>query len=165
MGAHDQSAGALSVRRQDRSGNAGLLSPPWYRERGAVYLVTLAEPLTEKDVEEINKIGRFVNRSFIIFMAAILEQHGVVPQMKKPDRSKYGGDHAQLTIWLRQRFAHGKSEYDANDPWRVETRDLLPKLFPKECAKEPGFPVSIDKILEPLKEGVLGYIRAATQKL
>lgn len=147
---------------QSAIGLAGYRSPPWYCERGAVYFVNLAQPLTAGDVQELIEIGGFVNRSFVIYMAAILEEHGVVPYRANPNRSIEGGDHAQLTKWLRNRFAHGEWDYDARDSRHVETRQLLEALFPEGSAKWSGFVTSIDDILEPLKDGVLAYIRAAT---
>ncbi|MCX6027650.1 MAG: hypothetical protein NTY23_15625 [Chloroflexi bacterium] len=143
-------------------GQRGYASPAWYRARGAVYFVDLAQPLTDGDVRELNEIGGFLNRSFVVSMAAVLEEYGVVPYRANPDRSKEGGDHAQLTKWLRHRFAHGEWEYDAGDPEHVKTRQLLEELFPEEAKKGTGFLTSIDGILEPLKNGVLAYIRAAT---
>jgi hypothetical protein len=138
-------------------GMTGYISPEWYRARGATYFVNLAQPLTAADAEELRQIGSFVNRSFVISMAAILEEYGVT----NPDRSREGGDHAQLTKWLRNRFAHGKWRYNANDPKHRETRALLEKLFPEAASGELGFVISIDGILEPLKDGVLTYIRSA----
>ena len=143
-------------------GQPGYLSPPWYRERGAVYFVNLAQPLTADDVRELRQIGFFINRSFVISMAAVLEEYGVVPYKCKPDCSKEGGNHVQLTKWLRNRFAHGQWEYDPNNTDHVETRNLLEELFPEGAAKGKGFVTSIDDILEPLKDGVLAYIRATT---
>jgi hypothetical protein len=142
-------------------GLEGYISPPWYQARGAVYFVNLAKQLTSGDVQELNQIGSFVNRSFIISMAAVLEEHGVVPYGTSPDRSKKGGDHVQLTKWLRNRFAHGEWEYDAGNQKHVETRRLLETLFPIGAAGGSGFVLSIDSILEPLKDGVLQYISAA----
>ena len=141
-------------------GQAGYISPPWYRTRGAVYFVNLAKPLTSVDVHELNQIGSFVNRSFVISMAAVLEEHHVV--RPSPDHPIQGGDHVQLTIWLRNRFAHGEWEYNADEANHVETRTLLERLFPRGAAGGSGFVLSIDSILEPLKDGVLQYIRAAT---
>jgi hypothetical protein len=141
-------------------GMAGYLSPEWYRTRGAAYFVNLATPLSPTDVQELNLIGRFINRSFVISMCAALEAYNIVPFRENPDRSRIGGDHVQLAKWLRNRFAHGAWEYDPRNGRHVETRDLLRRLFPAESAKDPGFAISIDGILEPLKDGVLGYIRA-----
>jgi len=44
----------------------------------------------------------------------------------------------------------------------VKTRRLLEELFPAGASEGPGFVLSIDKILEPLKDGVLAYIAAST---
>jgi hypothetical protein len=143
-------------------GASGYLSPPWYQQRGAVYFVSLAAPLSNADVSELNEIGSFLNRSFVITMAAILEDSGVVPYGCSPDRGLNGGDHAQLTKWLRNRFAHGKWDYDPSDVLHVETRGLLESLFPTAAAQGPGFVLSIDEVLEPLKDGVLKYIAAAS---
>jgi|GEM_PF-1662088 len=143
-------------------GTSGCVSSPWYRERGALYFVISAQPLTKVDVQERNEIGEFVNRSFIISVAAILEEHGVVPYGKNPDTEREGGHHAQLVKWMRHRFAHGEWDYDPDKQNHVKTRRLLEELFPEESAKGSGFVTSIDKILEPLKDGVLAYIRAAT---
>jgi hypothetical protein len=136
-------------------------SPPWYRQRGAVYVINLPQPLDEEDVRELNEIGSFINRSFVIWMVALLEAFDVVPYKKDPDLSKSGGDHAQLTKWLRNRFAHGEWRFDPGNQDHVETRELLEKLFPQGTKKTRGFVISIDAILEPLKDGVLEYIRVA----
>ena len=143
-------------------GSVGYISPSWYKNRGAVYFVNLAQPLTASDVQELKEIGSFVNRSFVISMSAILEANGVVPYKCNPCRTEDGGDHVQLTKWLRNWFAHGEWVYDAGNPKHVETRELLEKLFPGGAEGGSGFVTSIDSILEPLKDGVLAYIKAVT---
>ena len=141
-------------------GLRGYDSPAWYREHGAAYFVNLAEALTLEDVRELNEIGQFINRSFVISMAAILEAYGVVSDSAKVDRDRKGGDHIQLVRWLRNRFAHGQWTYDPKDKYHVEMRELMEKLFSKAIDGEGAFIVSIDEILEPLKNGVLEYVRA-----
>jgi hypothetical protein len=138
------------------------MNPEWYRARGAIYFVNLAQPLTATDVEELRQIGSFVNRSFVISMAAILEEYGVIRAGHDLDRSREGGDHAQLTRWLRNRFAHGQWQYNANDPEHRKTPALLEKLFPEAASGGSGFMPSIDGILEPLKDGLLTYQRSAS---
>jgi hypothetical protein len=110
----------------------------------------------------MNQIGSFVNRSFIIYMATVLEEYGVVPYRLNPDRTKNGGDHVQLIKWLRNRFAHGEWVYDASNTKHVDTWSLLTTLFPKHTLMSPNFDIPIDSVLEPLKDGVLEYIRSAT---
>ena len=143
-------------------GLSGYISPCWYQAHGAVYFVNLAQPLTIGNVDQLNQIGNFVNRSFVVTMAAILEISGVVPYRQDPDRTKSDGDHVQLTKWLRNRFAHGEWGYNSSDPKHVETRLLIEELFPQGAASGQGFITSIDTILEPLKDGVLAYISATT---
>jgi len=143
-------------------GIKGYISPRWYQNHGEVYRVNLSNPLTAEDVEELGQIGAFVNRSFVIMMAAVLEANGVVPYRTDPDRTKPGGDHAQLTKWLRNRFAHGAWGYDDGIDSHKETWDLLKALFPNDAGDTPRFVLSIGKILEPLKDGVLDYVRSAT---
>ena len=140
-------------------GMTGYISPPWYRKNGATYFVNLAEPLTATDVVELRQIGSFVNRSFIIAMIAILEGNNVIPfQGSIPPGDER--DYVQLTKWLRNRFAHGHWEYNANDKDHKETRDLLEELFPEVASGHSGFVTSIDGILEPLKDRVLTYVRS-----
>ena len=116
---------------------------PWYRKHGATYFVNLAEPLTATDVMELRQIGSFVNRSFIIAMIAILEGNNVIPfQGSIPPGDER--DYVQLTKWLRNRFAHGHWEYNANDKDHKETRDLLEELFPEVASGHSGFVTSID---------------------
>jgi hypothetical protein len=141
-------------------GMSGYLSPEWYRVRGASYFVNLASPLSEADVTQLHDVAESVNRSFIVDLAAILEERGVVPYGSSPVRSLPGGDHVQLIKWLRNRFAHGDWQYDAGNPRHVETRTLLEAVLPDAAADGPGFVTSIDKALEPLKEGALEYVRA-----
>lgn len=139
-------------------GTPGYMSPDWYQKRGAAYFVNPARPLTADDIEELRQSGGFVNRSFVISMAAILEACGVVRSGDNPDRNKKGGKHAQLTKWLRNLFAHGEVKYNPRKPKHVRTRNLLKKVFPKAVSGESDFVTSIDGVLEPLKDGVLEYI-------
>lgn len=148
-------AGSLAV------GVKGYVSPPWYRERGAVYFVNLSQELTIADVRELNEIGDFTNRSFVISMVAILEACGVVPYQRAPDRARMGGEHTQLAKWLRNHFAHGELHFVPGKKSHTRTRELLEALFPAAAAKGNGFVISIDEILEPLKEGVLEYVSGA----
>jgi hypothetical protein len=143
-------------------GTVGYISPRWYQTRGAVYYVNLAKPLTLVDIQEMIQIGSFVNRSFIISMAVVLEEYNIVPSGSAPDRTKNGGNHVQLIKWLRNRFAHGEWEYDANNPKHVETWNLLITLFPNRAMNNPNFDIPIDSVLESLKNGVLDYIREVT---
>lgn len=140
-------------------GATGYASPGWYRTRDERFVVTFDRRLTTNDIAELNSVGGHINRSFVIWMAAILEAYGVVPYHQIPDRSKPGGDYVQLTKWLRNRFAHGEWEYDPTDNDHVETRDLLGSLFPVAATTGLGYVLNIDQVLEPLKDGVLEYVR------
>jgi len=143
-------------------GLTGYISPGWYQSRGATYFVNLVTPLKQEDVQELNHIGSFINRSFVISIMAVLEEHGVVPYRSDPDRSKNWGDHVQLIKWLRNRFAHGEYQYDSGKNTHVDTWNLLATLFPNRAASSPNFGIPIDSVLEPLKDGVLAYIREVT---
>ena len=143
-------------------GSVIYISPKWYQDRGAEYFIARAKPLTDTGVKEIQSIGSFINCSFVISMAAILEANGVVPYKSKPDSANDYCEYVQLTIWLRNRFAHGEWVYNADEKKHKETRELLEKLFPCPAASGSGFVTSIDSVLEPLKDGVLAYINAVT---
>lgn len=145
-------------------GSTGWVSPGWYQARGAVYVVSLPGPMTSDEFDTLQRMTAFVNRSFVITLAAILEAYGIVPYRADPDRSLDGGDEAQLVKWLRNRFAHGQYDYDQADSQHVETRQLLEHLLPEVANRADGFPAAIDSVLEPLKEGVQRYI-AAHQRL
>jgi hypothetical protein len=145
--------------KQSAVGETSYSSPDWYKKRGAVFLVNLATPLTSTDVEELFQIAHFINGSFVISMSATLESYGVVEYGKPVIRTRQGGNHVQLTRWLRNQFAHGAWKYDAAKREDLKTRKLLVKLFPS-VAHEPGFDLSIDAVLEPLKDGVLAYVKA-----
>lgn len=139
-------------------GKVGYHSPPWYVQHGAAYFVNLAEPLRSNDIREMNEIAMFINRSFVVSVAAILEALDIVPHGENPDLSRKGGNPVQLTKWLRNRFAHGEYLYDDGIERHRKTRTMLEQLFPTAAAEQPGFALAIDKILEPLKNGVLDYI-------
>jgi hypothetical protein len=145
----------------DAIGAVAYASPGWYQARGAKYFVQPSRPLTPDDLEELRRMTTFVNRSFVITMAAILEAYGVVPYGTSPDLNKLGGGHAHLVKRLRNHFAHGEHEYDAANPRHVKTRQLLERVLPVGASKGPGFVTSIDTVLEPLKDGVLDYIAAS----
>ena len=143
-------------------GRTDYCSPEWYSDRGAIYFVKPAKPLKAEDIDEMNHIGDFINRSFVISMAALLEKQEVIPKgrnLNDLELSREGGKHVQLTKWLRNQFAHADYVYDKDEPFHQSTNALLMQLFP---GRDPGFSIPIDTVLEPLKDGVLDYIRAAT---
>lgn len=139
-------------------GISGYKSPSWYQAQGATYFVNLAKPLTSDDAVELTEIGGFINRSFVVSMAAIVEANDVVPFGISPDLSVPGGEHVRLMKQLRNRFAHGEWEYDPSNQKHRDTRVLLERLFPEAASKAEGFVLSIDIVLEPLKDAVLAYI-------
>ncbi|MBN1460112.1 MAG: hypothetical protein JXA57_11270 [Armatimonadetes bacterium] len=146
--------------RQSFAGKTSYQSPPWYRMRGASYTVTVPSEIDQEHLDRLREGASFVNRSFVITMAAILEEYGVVPYRVDPDRSLEGGDHVQIVKWLRNRYAHGEYEYDENNGYHVQTRELLEATLHCMSANSDGFRASIDSVLEPLKDGVLRYIDA-----
>ena len=98
--------------REEEIGRTEYESTAWYKKRGATYFVKQPEdPLTHEGLEQLRKMTAFINRSFIIVMAAMLESHGVVPYKSEPDKSLDGGEHVLLVKWLRNRFAHGAVSY------------------------------------------------------
>jgi hypothetical protein len=74
-------------------------SPAWYKQRGALYVVSFTTQ-TSEDVQELREVAAFINRSFVISMHAVLEAHSVVPYKTEPDTRLPGGKHAQLTKWF-----------------------------------------------------------------
>jgi hypothetical protein len=140
-------------------GMTDYISPTWYQARGATYFVKPAQQLTAANVEQLKQIGGFVNRSFVIAMAAILEVTNVVPFKKYPEPT-IDGEYVLLTKWLRNRFAHGDWNFDPTDTNHVDTRRLLQRLFSNVPQAGTEWVISIDKILEPLKDGVLRYVAA-----
>ena len=146
------------IDEESAVGQCGYISPPWYEDNGAIYFVNLAKPLTKEDVRELIHIGDFINRSFVISMVAVLEENDVLPSGTKLDDldcSKNGVNHVKLIKLLRHKFAHGKLK----DAKLERISDLFKKVFPD---RDPGLSIPIDDVLEPLKDGVLAYIRATT---
>ena len=138
-------------------------SPPFYREHGMNFIVKLDGPLTSEGLALLKEMTAFINRSFFIVMAAILEAHDLAVRDNIPNGAGDGRDHALLVKWLRNRFAHAEFMYDPNEQKHVETRQLLEELIPKtkEAAYQGFFPAAINVVLEPLKDGVLRYIDAS----
>jgi len=143
-------------------GATGYRTAPWYQAHGIDLEVIFPKPLTKQDIDDLNKMGEFVNRSFIINMVATLEEFGILPKNTPPDISKNGGKLVKLAKLYRNHFAHGDWEFDPDDPDHQKTRAFLEKELPIGASKGPGFVISIDTVLEPLKDGVLEYIRATT---
>jgi len=146
-------------------GSSSYVSPGWYRARGVTYFVQPERPMTHQDFLELKQMTSFVNRSFVVAMAAIIEAYGVVPYGAEPDPALEDAEYVRLTKWLRNRFAHGEIDLDPQNPRHVETRQLLEKLLPEGAAAGEGFPASIDTVLEPLKDGVLRYVWAAERSV
>jgi len=67
--------------------------------------------------------------------------------------------YVQLLKKLRNLFAHGDPQsFDPTDKFQSEAAPLFEKLFPGI----PKFGLDIDKVLEPLKDQVLDFIKNET---
>jgi len=107
----------------------------------------------------LTRIAEFVNRSFVINLFALLQDHDVVPYDTPVNQQATGGDIVHLVKLLRNVFSHGYP--DSFDPGNIfHTRAQAPfnRLFPGI----PEFDLPIDTVLEPLKNGALEYIRSVT---
>ena len=151
---------------QSLVGQMGYRSGGWYRERSIDFIVRLPRPMTLDDAQNLNLMGTFVNTSFIITMAAILEGYEFTPYGDSVNKSKECWEFALLTKWLRNYFVHGefKRTPTAEDIKKAKkTRELLMKLLPIVKDADHDFPTSIDTILEPLKDKLQSYIRAFSE--
>lgn len=151
---------ALTPWMTGGTGPNSVSTPGYYKGKNCVSAtVKYDRPLTAADIDKLRNASRFINRSFIIAMSAILEAHGIVPNGEYPDTSLSGGLECELVKRLRHCFAHrGDVPFNPSDKMHKKANDVRQKVFPKS---DP-FALDIDKFLEPLKNRVLEYIRAAT---
>ena len=139
-----------------------VVTPGYYRQNSrhcVCATIVYDRPLSADDVDKLRNASRFINRSFVIAMSAILEAHGIVPNRQNADTSVTGGLECQLVKSLRHCFAHhGDAQFDPTVDMHARAGRLQALAFPSV----PIFELPIDTFLEPLKNKVLDYIRAAT---
>jgi len=149
---------------QSLVGQMGYRSGGWYRERSIDFIVRLPRPMTLDDAQNLNLMGTFVNTSFIITMAAILEGYEFTPYGDSVNKSKECWEFALLTKWLRNYFVHGefKRTPTAEDikkakKTRPSVAELEKELSGEELVKEAekeSLGVDIEKKKKELLEKV-----------
>lgn len=140
---------------------------PFYQAQGLNIHLSFPRPLTERDVENVNYIGRWINRSFLINLHSLLARSGVAFGSQASDRALDGHTEMDILDGLVRAIVHASGSYRGDDP---EHRKVLQRIVDHfdlgdvdpEAADD--FPLATDKVVYPLTVGCVRYVRASLRR-
>lgn len=151
-------------------GKTRLPAQDFHKLLGYDLTLEFTTPLTEQQIDANNAIGHWINESFIVRLVGYLEHNDVIPYGKSPDIGLDGGEEVWFLKQLRDRILNSAGLYDPDHP---EDRELYQKIVdhfpvrgmvPEEPPSTPRqFPLPINKVMYPLKEGCKRYVEALSQ--
>ena len=144
-------------------------TPPFYSSQGYNVTLVFDPPLTEQQIEEINRIGRWANQSFVVWLCALLEFHHVIPVEAQGHFNNKLEGHEEIDILrrLRNELVHQSGKYNSQEP---ESRKLYERMVHRFLLRTESantaheFPVHIDGFLVPLAEGCKRYVQALARQ-
>lgn len=142
-------------------GQKQFITPPLYRGEGHTCIFQFHEPITEKDIKNNNEIGHWINQNVIIRLYALLDSNHIVSNKVKIRKEIDSWEYVDILRRLRGIFAHASGHYDKKNDDHKKLIAEINKQFnlsydPEELVE---FPLSIDKIISPLFNGCIGYIK------
>jgi len=145
-------------------GQSEFATAPFYQQRGFPITFRFSKPLTAERVEEISKIGRWLNQSFVIRLCALLESYQVIPTEKQGRINQEIDGHEEVDIIRRLRnvLAHTSGRYNSANPDERKLYERIVDRFSVEAESADSaneFPLPIDAVLIPLAKGCKRYIQ------
>lgn len=133
-------------------------SPPYYISKGASFAVLLPYPHTAIMRRGLKGLPRWLNQNFIIRLYGILDEHAIITAGKNSNNV-----YTKILYDLRQKVGahsagHGNpNKADARKISRLIYQHLDTKVSPTEIS---GFNLSIDTVLEPLKNQLILFTQS-----
>lgn len=143
-------------------GKKNFNTAPYYQNLGFNINFGCSKKLERADVDKINSTGHWINQNYVIRIYSLLEEHNVLSNKIGIDKNIDGWKEVDLIRRLRHKFAHSKGRYNPKNKDSKELYEQISKHFSLTNIKPPSkateFPLSIDKVLEPLTAGCKKYI-------
>ncbi len=149
--------GALPYMRPNHVGQTRVTSPGFYKSKGIDLAIEFSKTLDAADVKKYNGMGYWVNQSFVIWLYALLEYHGLV---KAVDMNHPHGEDVNLLRRLRKIFAHTNGRYDATDPEERKLFDAVISRYHPRIVDPERYNLQIDEVLERMYKGVRKYVES-----
>jgi hypothetical protein len=149
--------GALPYLRETRIGKKRVTSPSYYRNKGIELAIEFSQPLDAMDIKNYNAMGYWVNQSFVIWLYALLEYHGLVESI---DMANPNGEDVNLLRRLRMIFSHTNGRYDATNPDERRLFDAVINRYRPGTVDQERFNLQIDEVLERMYSGARKYVES-----
>lgn len=138
-------------------------SPPFNINRNVTVTVIFNEPLTKDFILLNNQIAHYLNQNFLIRLYALLDYHQVVSEKEKINKDLPGADEVDILRRLRRLFSHTSGKYNPSNNEHLELVQRIISFFNLSITEPNDFPISIDKVIEPIVIKTKEYIKAKFQ--
>lgn len=164
----------LSVRLDSTIDNYSLCeteTPELGKQIGYFIPVSQIHQITLNDIKTNNSITLWINQNFVVRLCSLLDSYNIWGNNRIIDKSFRGSEAINLIRALRQNFAHGSGKF--NDE-KKEHKKIYERII-TYCSLSQSdieywkkyhpfdFPLSIDKVIQPLFDGCKEYLNALKQ--
>ena len=138
-------------------------SPPYYKSKNIYFAVQLPQPQTGIMRKALKGVPGWLNQNFILRLFGILDGNRIITAGKEQDNV-----YTKIVAELRHRVgAHspGTRQPTGTDAKRISKlihNHLDPNVLPENIS---GFNLSIDTVLEPLKNNCISFIKSLQGKV
>lgn len=132
---------------------------PYYIKQGFDVRFVFSEAITEEGIDKINEVGHWINQNVIIRLCAVLESYHIISNIIAIDFSLDGAEQVNIVRRLRNCFAHSSGKYRAHNRQHHRILELMRDKLGISIHGLSDWPLSVDKVIQPLFEGCRKYVR------
>ncbi len=152
-----QSKAYFPTMNNDVIGKSNISTGLFYQNLGYNIHFQFDHNLNSKDIVKFNFISNWLNQNFIIRIYAYLDYHKFV---NKIDQKINGWESVDLIRRLRHYFAHRGGKFNNKDADEIKTVEMICQKYNlNQNNFKDDFPIPIDKVILPLLDDVLKYIK------
>ena len=119
--------------------------------------LTFENSLNSNDIDNLNRLGYWINQSFLIRLYTILEYHKVISVKIKIRKDFEGADELDILHKLRRIFSHTSRYNPENDEQRL-LYDRIVSHFKLTEYHPELIPIPVDTVIEVLVNKIKTYI-------
>jgi hypothetical protein len=136
---------------------------PYYMRGGHSVEIRFGCIIDQAMFNEMLATGHWINQNFIVRLCATLESFQIISTDKKikTNHDLDGASHVDIVRRLRHRIAHSSGRFDPESKKDCKTLEVMNEILGRDYKAEgrTEWPLAIDFVLTPLRDGCSRYVR------
>lgn len=149
--------------KRDVIGSKIIPIEPYYVRGGHSVTIVFDFPIDDEMYDQMLAIGHWLNQNFIVRLCATLESFQVISTNPKIriNHDLEGAKYVEIVRRLRHRIAHSSGRFNPDKKDDRKTLEVMNEMLNRDYKVDGrnSWPLAIDFVLIPLRDGCIEYIK------